>query len=90
MTFSEFGRRPAENASGGTDHGAAAPLFIAGHQINGGRFYGDEPSLTALDEDGNLRYTVDFRAVYATVLERVVGVDSESVLGARFPPLPFV
>ena len=60
MTFSEFGRRPAENASGGTDHGAAAPLFIAGHQVKGGEFYGEQPSLTALDANGNQVYNVDF------------------------------
>ncbi len=89
MTFSEFGRRPVENASGGTDHGAAAPLFVAGHQVKGGQFYGEEPSLTSLDADGNPRYNVDFRSVYATVLERVVGVDATSVLGGRFATLPF-
>ena len=89
MTFSEFGRRPAENASGGTDHGAAAPLFVAGHGVKGG-FYGEEPSLTALDPYGNLAHNVDFRSVYATVLERVVGVDSVSVLGGRFPTLGFI
>lgn len=90
MTFSEFGRRLAENASGGTDHGAAAPLFVAGHEVRGGQFYGEEPSLDALDANGNARYTVDFRSVYATVLERVVGVDSATVLGKRFATLPFV
>jgi uncharacterized protein (DUF1501 family) len=90
MTYSEFGRRPGENASGGTDHGAAAPLFVAGPTVQGGRFYGDEPSLTALDANGNLRFTTDFRSVYATVLERVVGVDSEPILGGRYPTLGFV
>lgn len=90
MTISEFGRRPAENASGGTDHGTASPLLVAGHPVHGGRFYGDEPSLTALDADGNLKYTVDFRSVYATVLARVLGADPEKVLGGKFPSLAFV
>ncbi len=90
MTFSEFGRRPAENASGGTDHGAAAPLFVAGHAVKGGRFYGEQPSLTRLDRDGNQMYNIDFRSVYATALERVLEVDPVSVLGARFPTIPFV
>ncbi len=90
MTYSEFGRRPAENASSGTDHGTAAPLFVVGDAVVGGRFYGDEPSLAALDANGNLQHTVDFRSVYATVLERVLGSDSASVLGAKFPTLPFV
>jgi uncharacterized protein (DUF1501 family) len=90
MTYSEFGRRPVENASGGTDHGAAAPLFIAGHTVKGGRFYGEQPSLTRLDQNGNQRYNVDFRSVYATVLERVLGIDPASVLRARFPTIPFL
>ena len=90
MTYSEFGRRPAENASGGTDHGAAAPLFVAGHGVKGGQFYGDEPSLSSLDANGNLKYSVDFRSVYATVLDRAIGVDPVSILGGRFPTIPFV
>ena len=90
MTYSEFGRRPAENASGGTDHGTAAPLFVLGEQVRGGVFYGEEPSLSSLDANGNLVHTVDFRSVYATVLERVLGSDPEPVLGATFPTLPFV
>lgn len=90
MTYSEFGRRPSENASGGTDHGAASVLFVAGPKVNGGRFYGEQPSLTHLDEYGNLIYNVDFRSVYATVLEQVVGVDAGAVLGGRYPSLGFV
>ena len=90
MTYSEFGRRPAENASGGTDHGTAAPLFVAGPKVKGGRFYGDEPSLTDLDANGNLKFNVDFRQVYATVLERVIVTDPEPVLGGKFATLGFV
>src|SRR5207247_7989648 len=59
-TWSEFGRRPKENASGGTDHGAAAPLLLIGDPVNGG-LYGAEPSLTSLDNTGNLKYWVDSR-----------------------------
>lgn len=90
LTVSEFGRRPAENASGGTDHGTAAPLLVAGHGVNGGRFYGDQPSLTKLDGSGNQLFTVDFRSVFATVLERVIATDSERVLGGSYPILDFV
>ncbi len=90
MTYSEFGRRPAENASGGTDHGTAAPMFVAGPKVKGGQFYGEEPSLTSLDPNGNLLHNVDFRSVYATVLDKVVGADPEKVLGGSFPTLPFV
>lgn len=90
MTYSEFGRRPAENASGGTDHGTAAPLFVIGPTVRGGRFYGEEPSLTQLDPNGDPAHTVDFRQVYATVLDRVIGADPEPVLGGRFQTLPFV
>jgi uncharacterized protein (DUF1501 family) len=89
MTYSEFGRRPAENASGGTDHGTAAPLFVAGPGVRGGKFYGDQPSLGDL-ADGNLKFTTDFRSVYATVLERVLGVDGKAILGASHPTLTFV
>ena len=89
MTFSEFGRRVAQNASGGTDHGSAGPLFVAGPGVRGG-FYGEEPSLTDLD-NGNLKFSTDFRSVYTTVLGRVLGVDPKPVLsGKSFPELPFV
>jgi uncharacterized protein (DUF1501 family) len=89
MTYSEFGRRVAQNASGGTDHGTAAPLFVAGPRVRGGQFYGDQPSLAALDQ-GDLHYTTDFRSVYATVLAKVVGVDPKVALGRSFPPLAFL
>ena len=89
MTYSEFGRRVAQNASGGTDHGTAGPVLVAGPGVKGGRFYGDQPSLTDLD-DGNLKYTVDFRSVYATMLAGVIGVDPKPVLGGAFPLLPIV
>jgi uncharacterized protein (DUF1501 family) len=88
MTFSEFGRRVEENANRGTDHGTAAPMFIVGGGVKGG-IYGDHPSLTDLDF-GNLKWHTDFRSVYATVLERWLGVSSAPVLGGGFPTLSFV
>jgi uncharacterized protein (DUF1501 family) len=83
MTWSEFGRRVEENGSQGTDHGTAAPLFILGNAINKGVF-GEPPSLSNLDDNGNLKYTIDFRSVYATVLDRWMGASSKEVLGGSF------
>ena len=88
-TWSEFGRRPKENASGGTDHGAAAPLLLIGDPVKGG-LYGDEPSLTSLDSTGNLRYSVDFRSVYQEILSGHLGADSAKILGASYDQLPFL
>jgi len=88
-TWSEFGRRPAENASGGTDHGAAAPLLLIGDPVKGGLF-GAEPSLTDLDATGNLRYAVDFRSVYQEILSGHLGADPKEILGASFDQVPFL
>ncbi len=85
MTFSEFGRRVRENASQGTDHGAAAPMFLAGGKVKPG-LLGKYPSLTDLDE-GDLKFTTDFRSVYAAVLGQWLGVPAEPVLGGEFPPI---
>jgi len=83
MTWSEFGWRVEENGSLGTDHGTAAPLFVLGNAVNKG-IYGEPPALNNLDNTGNLKYTVDFRSVYATVLDRWVGASSKDVLGDTF------
>ncbi len=88
MTFSEFGRRVAQNGSEGTDHGTAAPMFLLGGALRPG-FVGTAPSLTDLD-DGDLRHTVDFRSVYATVLEKWLRAPSKEVLGRSFPTLGFL
>ena len=88
-TWSEFGRRPKENASGGTDHGAASPLLLIGSPVKGG-FYGQAPSLTGLDSTGNLKYTVDFRSVYQEILEAHLGADAKEVLGDAFERIPFI
>jgi hypothetical protein len=88
MTFSEFGRRVKENASGGTDHGAAAPLFLAGGGVKAG-LLGQMPSLAPKDLfDGDVKYNTDFRSVYATVLEKHLGVKSEPILKKSFPLIP--
>ncbi|HTG16972.1 MAG TPA: DUF1501 domain-containing protein, partial [Blastocatellia bacterium] len=83
LQWSEFGRRPGENASFGTDHGTAAPVFVIGNPVRGG-LYGVQPSLAAsvLDTNGgNTEFTTDFREVYATILDKWLDVDSRAVLG---------
>tara|TARA_Y100000588_G_C14255942_1_gene925466 strand:+ start:2233 stop:3309 length:1077 start_codon:yes stop_codon:yes gene_type:complete len=89
MTWSEFGRRVKSNGSGGTDHGAAAPMFLIGSPVVGG-VYGENPNLRNLDKD-NLRFTTDFRSVYSTVLEEWLGAAPEAILGGqRFEHIPFL
>lgn len=88
LAFSEFGRRVAENGSGGTDHGTAAPMFLFGKSLKGG-LYGTQPSLTDLT-DGDLKHVVDFRSVYATVLDRWLGADPAKILGHSFDRLGFI
>jgi len=85
MTFSEFGRTVSENGRRGTDHGAAAPIFLAGGRLKGG-LVGAHPSLTDLD-GGALKFHTDFRRVYATVLDRWLGFESPVVLDRQFEPL---
>lgn len=82
MCFSEFGRRVEENASGGTDHGTAGPMFLLGEGIKPG-LHGRYPSLTDLD-GGDLKHSVDFRAVYAELIEKQLRADSAKVLGKKF------
>ena len=88
LTFSEFGRRVQENANNGTDHGAAAPMFVLGGAVKAGLF-GKHPSLTDLDH-GDLKFNTDFRTVYGTVLDRWLRAPSEIVLGRKFPALSIV
>jgi uncharacterized protein (DUF1501 family) len=90
MTFSEFGRRVSENASGGTDHGAAAPMFVVGGNLKAGLF-GKYPSLAPADLfRGDLKYTVDFRSVYAGILENWLKTKSVPILGRQFSPLAMI
>ena len=84
-SFSEFGRRVAENASAGTDHGAAAPVFLCGAHLRPG-LIGEHPSLVDL-EDGDLKHLIDFRQVYAALLERWLGAASSPILGGQFEPV---
>jgi uncharacterized protein (DUF1501 family) len=77
------------NGSGGSDHGTANNVYVLGPLVHGG-LYGDYPSLTRLDDNGNLIHTVDFRSVYATVIEGVLEAESKPVLGHSYPNLGFV
>ena len=88
MTWSEFGRRVKENAQNGTDHGSAGPMFVLGNKVKGG-FYGEPASLSNLD-NGNLKFTTDFRSVYASVLEKWLESPADDVLGGRFPQIDFI
>ena len=88
MTFSEFGRRVGENASAGTDHGRASCLFVAGEGVKGG-LYGQYPSLTDLDQ-GDLKHTVDFRGVYASVIEGWLKTPAKPILKGDFPTMPII
>jgi uncharacterized protein (DUF1501 family) len=88
LCFSEFGRRVEENASFGTDHGTAGPVIVAGSNVNPG-LMGTVPNLSDLD-DGDLRAGIDFRHVYASILEDWLGLPSEPALGGVFSPLNIV
>jgi uncharacterized protein (DUF1501 family) len=88
LMFSEFGRRVPENGGGGTDHGSSQPLLIVGGAVKGG-VYGEHASLTNLHA-GDLRSAVDFRTVYATILDRWLAADSTEILGRNYEHIPFV
>ena len=86
LAFTEFGRRVKENASFGTDHGVASPMFVFGNKVKGG-LYGKHPSLTDLDE-GDLKMTTDFRSVYGTMIKEWMGYeDTKAILQGDFPSL---
>lgn len=89
MSYAEFGRRPQQNQSGGTDHGTASVHFVTGGRVRGG-FYGAAPDFTRLDSAGNVQHDVDFRALYATVLERWWGMDATGILRGRYAPLDLI
>ena len=88
LAYSEFGRRVRANASQGTDHGTAGPVFVAGAPVKGG-FYGEEPSLTDLD-NGDLKYTNDFRDIYFELLTRTIGTDPTPSVGDGRTALGFL
>ena len=89
MTFSEFGRRIAQNASNGTDHGTASSMLFIGGALKKAGLYNEIPSLEDLD-DGDLKYKVDFKQVYATVLDNWLQTDSQKVLEKKYERLSFV
>ena len=92
MTFSEFGRRVEQNGSAGTDHGTAAPLFVIGRNVYGG-VYGNNPDLTDLDNNGDIKYKYDFRQLYATLLTQQLGMPIDrmpDVLMRGFETLPLI
>jgi uncharacterized protein (DUF1501 family) len=89
MTFSEFGRRAAQNGSAGTDHGTAEPMFVLGGTVRGG-LYGTYPSLEDLDGNGDIKFNADFRSVYAGVLRDHLGADAQKVLDGTFEPVALV
>ena len=87
MVYSEFGRRAAENTSLGTDHGTANQVYLVGQALKGGH-YGQAPSLSDLNADGNVQHTTDFRRVYATLMSSWMGADSQALLNGKFEALP--
>ena len=90
ITFSEFGRRLQQNAAGGTDHGAANNVFIIGENLKTKGFYNDAPNLLNLDPNGDLIHSVDFRSIYATVLDTWLQVDDEAILNKSYNKLNFI
>ena len=89
LTYAEFGRRPKENISGGTDHGTANVQFALGGRV-AGAMYGAPTDLSRLSGDGNPAYALDFRGAYAAILDNWWGVDSRAVLGEKFTAIPFL
>lgn len=89
LVYTEFGRRVEENASAGTDHGAATACFLAGEPVQGG-FYGETPSLADLDDSGDLKYSTDFRSLYATLIKGSFGLDPDAILPGHYEGLPLL
>ncbi len=90
LTFSEFGRRVKQNAARGTDHGAANNVFIIGKNLKKQGFYNEAPNLSQLDNNGDIKYTVDFRSIYATILDKWLEVDDKTILNKSFSKLHFI
>ncbi len=90
MTFSEFGRRVKENGSKGTDHGSANNVMIIGGSLKKPGFYNEDPNLSDLDDNGDMKYSVDFRSIYATILHNWLEVNDTQVLNKTFDRLSFV
>jgi uncharacterized protein (DUF1501 family) len=89
MTFSEFGRRVEENASNGTDHGTASQVFLIGNNLKKNGIYNNAPNLSDLDE-GDLKFSVDFRNIYATILKKWLNTDEQTILGEKYNYMSFL
>ena len=90
LTFSEFGRRVKQNAANGTDHGAANNVFIIGKNLKKAGFYNTLASLTDLDSNGDLKYEIDFRSVYATILSKWMNVSPDGIIKSKPKTLNFI
>ncbi|PTM11761.1 MAG: twin-arginine translocation pathway signal [Bacteroidetes bacterium] len=90
LTFSEFGRRVKQNAANGTDHGAANNVFIIGEHLKQQGFYNELASLEDLDDNGDLKFEIDFRTIYATILNKWLNVDDKIILNNSFERLNFI
>ncbi len=90
FTFSEFGRRVKQNGSRGTDHGTANNVFIIGKNLKKAGLYNPLPDLQNLDSNGDLKFTIDFREVYATILDKWLQIDNAKILNNQFSTLNFI
>ena len=90
LTFSEFGRRVKQNAANGTDHGAANNVFIIGEHLKKQGVYNNLVKLDDLDNNGDLKFEIDFRSLYTTVLDKWLKVDSKSIIGKDLKALDFI
>ncbi len=90
LTFSEFGRRVKQNAAVGTDHGAANNVFIMGKNLKKGGFYNNLASLSDLDDNGDIKFEIDFRTIYATILSQWLEADDTTILNHSFDRLNFI
>ena len=90
LTFSEFGRRVKQNVANGTDHGAANNVFVIGKNLKKAGFYNNLASLRDLDTNGDLKYEIDFRSVYATILSKWMGVSTEGIINSKQKSLNFI
>ena len=90
LTFSEFGRRVKQNAANGTDHGAANNVFIIGKNLREPGFYNNQANLSDLDNNGDLKFEIDFRTIYATILNKWLGANDTTILNSSFDKLNFI
>ena len=90
LTFSEFGRRVKQNAANGTDHGTANNVFVIGKNLKKAGFYNNLASLSDLDANGDIKYTTDFRSIYATILSKWMGVSADGIIPNKQEQLNFI